>query len=360
MPRTKQAMGGQGGLGDGGKAELEDGSPLSSYLQPGQPIDKDFVMSINIRSLNMGRKADFLADFVNRYKRCHIICIQEIWQLEGGIPTLPGFQKLYYKCRSNNRAGGVGIYVSDKFKYTELDSPFLESKIESIAIKVSVNPKKTIKVVNVYIRPNQNLEDILPLVSTLPVSGRNTLVMGDFNYNLLNKNNIKLVEKFQELGLPNIVNKPTRVVHTKKGTSKSLVDHIYTNIRGAENYIITTDISDHFTLCCTLQSNWKTRKKETKPSLAPLQDEKSIELLRQYFTAVDWTTVTEDSSKKCFKKFSNIVKEGMSICCPLTEKNRRTQAINPWMTRGLLVSRRVKDKLHHKAIKSSKVEHWRK
>ena len=350
--------GGWGGWDWGDQDMSEDGSPpLSQYQMPGQPIQNDFVLSLNVRSLTSGTKTDTIRDLLNRHTNCRVLCLQEIWKLDF-IPVLPGFQKLYYKCRSTNHGGGVGIYVSDKFKYTVLDSPFQENVLESISVKISVNSHKTIRISNVYIRPNQKLDDLLPLMSTLPIGERNTMVVGDFNFNLLNKKNCKLVEKFNELGLACIVDQPTRIVHTINGTTKTLVDHVYTNIRGSENFIITTDLSDHYAVASTIQSNWRSRKKDINQNYAPLQDEKSLSYLKQYFSAVDWTPVLEDNSKKAFKKFTNIVNEGMSFCCPPTAKNKRTQPIQPWMSRGLLVSRRVKDKLHFKAIKSSNNEKW--
>ena len=350
--------------GDWGEQDIgEDGSPpLSHYQLPGQPIQNDFILSLNVRSFTAGSKTDEIRDLLERHKNCMVLCLQEVWSLDF-LPVLPGFQKLYYKCRSTNKAGGVGIYISDKYKYSVLDSPFLENKLETISVKISVNPHKTIKLINVYIRPNQKLEDLLPLMSTLPIGGRNTMVVGDFNFNLLNKNNCRLVEKFNELGLSCIVDKPTRVVHTKLGITKTLVDHVYTNIRGSENFILTTckTISDHFAVACTIQTNWRSRKKEqNQNNYAPLQDDKSLNFLKQYLSAVDWTPVMENNTKKAFKKLSSIIKEAMSLCCPLTAKNKRTQPIQPWMSRGLLVSRRVKDKLHYKAVKSSNNEKWLK
>ena len=353
--------GGLGGWEWGDQDTCEDGSPpLSPYQLPGQPIHNDFVMSLNVRSLTAGTKTDAICDLLDMHKNCRVLCLQEIWRLDF-IPTIPGFQKLYYKSRSTNHAGGVGIYISDKFEYSIIDSPFHENKLESIAVKISLNPHKTIRICNLYIRPNQRLDDLLPLISTLPVSGRNTMVVGDFNFNLLNKNNCKLIEKFNELGLASVIDQPTRVVHTSSGISRTLVDHVYTNIRGSESCIITTckSISDHFATVCTIQSNWRARKKdEIKNSYAPLQDDKALSYLKQYFTAVDWKPVLEDNTKKAFKKFSNVVNEAMSLCCPPTAKNKRTQPIQPWMSQGLLVSRRVKDKLHRKAIKSSNNEKW--
>ena len=238
-------------------------SPLSRYQLPGKPIQDDFVLSLNGRSLTAGNKTDEICQLLDNHKNCIALCLQEVWSLDH-IPTLPGFQKLYYKCRSTNKAGGVGFYISDKFKYTILDSPFIENVLESIAVKISVNPHKSMKLVNVYLRPNQKLDDLLPLISTLPVGGRNTMVVGDFNYNLMNSNNTKLVEKFNELGLASIVDQPTRIVHTTNGITKSCVDHVYTNIRGSESFILTTckSISDHFAIACTVKSNWRTRKRK--------------------------------------------------------------------------------------------------
>ena len=352
--------GGWGGW-DRDQGEGEDGSPpLSKYQLPGQPIQNDFVLSLNVRSLTAYGKTDEIRGILENHKNLIALCVQEVWSLDH-IPVMPGFQKLYYKCRKTNKAGGVGIYISDKYKYSIIDSPFIENTLESICVKISVSPHKNIKLTNVYIRPNQKLDDLLPMMSTLPVSGRNVMIVGDFNINLLNSKNHSLIEKFNELGLSCIVDKPTRVVHTKVGVSKTLVDHVYTNIRGSENFILTTckTISDHFALACTVKVNWRSRKKEQNSGgLSPLQDDKSLNYLKQYLSAVDWSGVLEDNTKKCFKKFNNIIKEAMTLCCPPTAKNKRTQPIQPWMSRGLLVSRRVKDKLHYKAVRSNDNEKW--
>ena len=67
-----------GGLGwDWGDQDgSEDGSPpLSKYLLPGQLVNKDFIMSLNIRSLNAGNKVDALRDLLSRQKNCRILCL---------------------------------------------------------------------------------------------------------------------------------------------------------------------------------------------------------------------------------------------------------------------------------------------
>ena len=356
-------LGGGGGCDWGEQDMGEDCSPLlSQYQLPGQPIQNDFILSFNVRSFTAGSKTDEIRGILEKHKNCIALCLQEVWSLDY-IPVLPGFQTLYYKCRKTNKGGGVGIYISDKYKYTILDSPFIENTLESIAVKISVSPHKNIKLTNVYLRPNQKLDDMLPLMNTLPVGGRNVIVVSDFNFNILNNKNQKLVEKFYELGLSCVVDKPTRVVHTKLGITKTLVDQIYTNIRGSENFIMTTckTISDHFAVACTIKVNWRSRKKEQSTGgLSPLQDDKSLNYLKQYLSAMDWSSVLENNTKKAFKKFSSIISEAMTLCCPPTSKNKRTQPMQPWMSRGLLVSRRVKDKLHYKAIRSNDREKWLK
>ena len=113
--------GGLGGWEWGDQDTCEDGSPpLSPYQLPGQPIRNDFVLSLNVRSLTAGTKTDAICDLLDMHKNCRILCLQEIWRLDF-IPTLPGFKKLYYKSRSTNHAGGVGIYISDKFEYSIID-----------------------------------------------------------------------------------------------------------------------------------------------------------------------------------------------------------------------------------------------
>ena len=329
----------------------------TSYLKPGEPISKHFILSTNIRSLTSGNKLDALKSLMEKYSNCIALCLQELWALPI-IPEIPGFQKLYYKSRKGNKGGGVGIYVRNEFKYSILKSPFIENVFESISVQIQVNTHKSYHVVNCYVQPNNKLTDTLPFISKLPIYKRNTMVVGDFNYNLANPNNISLVEEFSGLGLSSLVNQPTRVVHTKKGLSKTIIDHCYTNIQSAESFIITTDLTDHFSVATTIHCNFRHRKKEKSNSYAPLQDDKALLLLKQYLAAVDWSEVLKDKTENAFTKFHAIINEAMMICCPPTAKNKAFQPLNPWFSKGLLVSRKVKDRLHYRALKKGTKDSW--
>ena len=350
--------GGCWGQGDGDEGEC-GGSHSSSYILPGEAVQQNFILSTNIRSLTSGNKLDALASLMDKYSNCIALCVQELWSLQG-IPEIPGFQKLYYKSRKGNRAGGVGIFIRNNFKYTILKSPFIENVFESISIEIQANAHKSYRLVNLYIPPSVKLQDTLPLISKLPINKRNTLVVGDFNYNLANPANMSLVEEFSGLGLASLVDQPTRVVHTKTGLSKTIIDHCYTNIQSAESFVMTTDFSDHFSVATTINCNFRQRKKDKSNSFAPLQDDKSLSLLEQYLAAVDWSEVLKDKTETAFSKFNAIISESMLICCPPTARNKSIQPLNPWFSRGLLVSRKVKDRLHYRALQKGSKISWDK
>ena len=115
--------GGWGGWDWGDQDTSENGSSsLSCYQLPGKPIQDDFVLSLNVRSLTAGNKTDEICQLLDNHKNCIALCLQEVWSLDH-IPTLPGFQKLYYKCRSTNKAGGVGLYIGEPQHHLCIDTP---------------------------------------------------------------------------------------------------------------------------------------------------------------------------------------------------------------------------------------------
>ena len=76
-----------------------------------------------------------------------------------------------------------------------------------------------------------------------------TIILGDFNYCILNTKVNIFSEMMTTHGFSQIINKPTRV--TNKSTS--LINHMYTNNKDkiSQAGVIETGINDHFITYCT-------------------------------------------------------------------------------------------------------------
>jgi hypothetical protein len=108
--------------------------------------DKINIMSINVQSLpaKFAELKDLLDHFSDHSFLPEIILLQEIWQIpDPSIFSLKYYQPLIFKCRSNTRGGGVGIYVKNGINFSiNNSSVFMDNVLESILIDVVFNKKK--------------------------------------------------------------------------------------------------------------------------------------------------------------------------------------------------------------------------
>ena len=343
---------------DDNGGEEKGGGPISPYLLPGEEISGTICLSANVRSLNSGSKVDELKNFIASYQNAAVICLQEIYDLHGNIPSIPGFQPLICKNRRLKNGGGVGIYVRENLDVKIVDSPFLESRLETISIDVQMNKYKVIRIINVYIPPHVKLHETLSQLDTLPMKKTNCFVLGDLNHNQLNPKNVELAREFNSLGFRSMIDQPTRVAKTVRGESRTIIDLAFTNNKLSKSYIIQSDISDHFSIACTINPKWRKCKEELVKNYSPLQDPRSLEYLKAFMAARDWSDILKDNTENAFTLFSKVLSEGISICCPPLPKNKRKRPTNPWYSTGLMVSGKQKDKLHQKAIKKGTEQSW--
>ena len=171
---------------DGGEGEGGGPTPVSKYILPGDPISGTLCISANVRSFVSSSKQDELMKLISKYPNTAVICLQELWDLVGPYPIIPGFQPLVCKTRQGKGGGGVGIYVRENIDFKTISSPFLESKLETIAIDLYLNKHKMTRLINLYIPPGVKLEDTLSHLDLLPVKKNNCFLVGDFNLNQYN------------------------------------------------------------------------------------------------------------------------------------------------------------------------------
>ena len=140
-----------------------------------------------------------------------------------------------------------------------------EKSFESLFLNVHVGPQKII-CGTLYRSPSNNhdffsetLKTVLKKVEKLHDS---TIIMGDFNYNLLsiqNKHVSASVDTFFEYGYYPLINIPTRITET----TGSVLDHFWTNIveQPIKSAVLVKPISDHLPIYMNMGMAMSTEKK---------------------------------------------------------------------------------------------------
>ena len=191
-----------------------------------------------------------------------IIAVTETWNSNKSkdkfIPKkLPGYDK-YNGIQGTTLKSGCGFYIREGLKYIDRKDLDLQhyddlNEFQCKFIEIIHDKKSNIIFGVVYRHPkkssdntfNEKLSEILDKLSN---SHKTKIILGDFNYNLLNQDRDEQVRKFTDIMYTNnlqaLIDKPTRVV---KGQKPTLIDNIFTN--AVDKDIVTGNllnkISDH-------------------------------------------------------------------------------------------------------------------
>lgn len=148
-------------------------------------------------------------------------------------------------CRTSYTAhGGVAFYVHEQFHATVIDK-VLHMPVEALAIIIQNRyTEERMCITITYKPPNQNLKSYLMKMDAtmkhLPHLNIPTVIMGDFNVNLLQQSDDQktILQFFRHYGFRQIVTMPTH-------NTGSLLDHIYCNFHIPTN-IIPTNHATYF------------------------------------------------------------------------------------------------------------------
>lgn len=211
------------------------------------------VAHVNIRSL-VPVLSPFLSLITDNL--LDIIAVTETWltpQIPAEVVDVRGFRFLR-KDRKTGRGGGVGIYIRNDIKYSNIDINQLNSdKIENIWIKVKI---KSIEfaIGALYRPPQTSFSELVEYcdnaLSHVIPEYDNVIVLGDLNVNVMLSDN-RLNEIFESYSMSQIIDEPTRVT----SHSSTLIDPIYLNIKDkcSKQGTINADLlTDHRLVYCEL------------------------------------------------------------------------------------------------------------
>ena len=315
-----------------------------------------YFVHINIASLS--KNFDKLNLFLSQLpKKVDVICLSETRLKTDKINSvqLPGYD--LFCNNSDTAAGGSAIFVNKQLRASEIPELKLNAvDTEDVWIKISSNELKHFLIIgSIYRHPRNNLFNFECAFAKSVKSfndNQKYLIFGDFNIDYKKVNNIISISNYathvNNLGCTQLIDKPTRVCET----TSTVIDHLYPNslfTRDILAAVVQHDISDHLPIFAKYKfTNVKkkddrlfTRKfspKNVELFLASLNSELANNQVKFDYNL---NHVIEILSKFTNKFFP---------LNPLTRKQYRVSK-KPWITKGLLISIKHKNKLYAHYLK---------
>ena len=271
--------------------------------------------------------------------------------------NIPSYSK--YTLNSKRNSGGLAVFFKNNLNVKlrhDLNRQLLF--IETLFIEIE-NKRKNIVCGIVYRRPNtskfQFINELESILSLLERENKYIYLMGDFNINLLTKNEDstdQFVNLMHSFNLLSTINKPTRVTHT----SATVIDHIWTNAYAniTHNGIIYDFTSDHFpifniSLFNVSQGN---HRKSELIKFRNFSDE-NINSFKNNLNEVDWTLVESiDNPDVAYENFSCILNNIFNNNFPIITKHKYVKPFDkPYIDFELKNLIKQKNKLQKKYAK---------
>ena len=320
------------------------------------------TMHLNIRSLpaNFDKLQSLLA---NMKLKPHILSINETWlknNQKGEFNNLSNYVFISNN-RTHSRGGGVALYVDDTLSFSVRDDiSIMKEKIcETLFIDVHFNKQETVTIGTIYRSPlNNNIshsnfaDSLTSLLKTVKSSKNHTIIMGDFNYNLLEFDNPHVndfVQIMYEHKFYPTINKPTRITTN----SATLIDHIWTDISHCKisSGILVDCIADHLPILQSVQlksppvKNTKTGKRHISSS----NISKLVKKLEIYnFSGIFAFTDVDSAYEKFIQQFCTIFDERFPIT-PTISKKKRGES---WYDSELKDTHKAKQQLYKKLMRN--------
>jgi hypothetical protein len=311
---------------------------------------------IFVNTCSLRKNHSNLENEINSLETKPAVCaVQETWLPSAAQETIKGYKVLISKLRSTtnpNAGGGVGIFIREDIKHEVIETNFepREFEVQSVYLE-----QLNSVIINVYKPPTTPTKNFLDKLTLLIKKIKNThkeakiIAGGDYNIDVLKDNNNKQELQLAaiEMGLTPIIEEPTRI----GSTTTTCIDNILTNVRNYKSGVLPWSVADHLPIFIQIT---KKDKKENQQQKSRDLSTRALAYFLELNRKSDWKEVLEDDTKNCFLKFHEKLQESLDIACPVIEKKDKTNKNNdkkePWMSNGLMISRKTKTKLLKKTI----------
>ena len=248
--------------------------------------------------------------------------------------------------------------ISDLYLWNDIS--YLNGDIESIFVKINLPYTSKSVVVGIIYRPPKgnvtNFNDLIyNILSNESSMGKPCFVMGDFNLDISKPSGFSFLDNLRSCGFYPNIDKPTRVTPS----SHSVIDNICTNSETVTGLdidvagILVTDISDHFPIFVhsTIQSNHI--PKSGPPTYTRNYSKNNINRFLAHISNTNWDDVyVENDTNSAYNAFHHRFNEIYAGSFPFVKVSHHRKKKQVWITSGLLVSVKHKNKLYKKYLRS--------
>ena len=299
------------------------------------------IIHINIRSL--ARNGDKLVSYLNtlRYK-FPVICCSETWlnSIRFIDNMFPDYNQ-YHSMRPVNKpyGGGTSIFIHKNVQSEHLlDISCNDENIECVFASVK-HGNNNLVIGCCYRQPNSSNADyfttsLVDKISNIDANAHKILV-GDFNFNLLNLENdhdcASFLDALLSVGLINTISKPTRP------QSMTLLDNIFiSHYLDFDSGLFKWDITDHypvFTICQNffdINSNKSTIKYR-------LINDISLDSFYESLQTCNFERVLNNNDlDEAFANLDTILHDHLNQFCPIVTKTiTKKDRMKPWVNSHL-------------------------
>lgn len=285
-------------------------------IKPNFAINDLKIIYLNIRSLR--NKLYELENYIETLtEKPDLIILTEIWiyKEENSKYNIQNYN-CFFTNRESSQAGGVCIFIKSNIIANNI---FSHDDGESSILGINL-VKFKLNIFSIYKSPSANNEIIFNKLDLLLSSYKNNIVIGDFNFDLLqsNINNEKYVNVIQSNG-HTILNKISKKFSTRVTlNTHTIIDHIITDCLKYSYTISLSDlfISDHkvislsITLALPINRRYTVLSKQVT-NYKKIRNDKQLEQLNN-LTSMD----------ELIQKLQHIIKENTTtIRLPNSKKN---------------------------------------
>ena len=327
------------------------------------------VFHTNISSLqhNGDNLFDLLADLEFKFD---VVAVTETWNPEEKKhkftpPIMEGYSA-YVGTTGSSLKGGCGVYINSDLSFNprkdlniKIKTDLCEFETSWVEVIFDRQPNRLIGVAYRHPKSNdsQTTESLQTTINKIKKENKNTVIIGDFNFDLLNHEKNDQISKFLHMMIENsyqpCIMEPTRIV---QGNKPSLVDNIFTNsIEPVSSGNLYQKISDHLPNFAIFNNSKSKKKKEfvkkrcQKPNfdLTRFQTDLLELILHKIVNIEDFYKAFDYSHKMIL----NILNEHYPI--KILSKKEIELERKPWITKGILTSTKIKNATYKKFVKSN-------
>ena len=295
------------------------------------------------------------------------VALQEIWAPKIQHTKLAGYHNLIAVKRKNKRGGGVGFFVNNKYNVENVKIKTEQNNIEHVWIYISeINT-----IIGSIYRPPSS--DVLEGAKTLceamdeieaiaGIKKCSIIIGGDYNVNFLESrqnHTIAITDIYNGKGYIANITQPTRY----EKESSTQIDNIFSKGKNIQsNGVLLNDISDHLGVYVCIKAKKQQHTKQDKPERC--FNEKHMSNLIKLLQAEKWELLLKTYNNDCFNIFSKTLDQYIKLTCSTdtkqSQRNRKKVPEEPWMTRGMLISRNNKDKLYKQYLNNTTLANFEK